>query len=196
MNLNAIRDFVTREHPRFLCEADGGQTYVAQLEHRITAPTESDLDAIPAPQAQLKALYSQFGSLRLYCDTRSTSCAFYLAKPSEWSQLKQEFMGWIKMLGTDDRHQLPDWIESCITFGEIPETGNYLLLPTEGNDSGKVYLFEHDGFVFQEEARDLASFMDSVTTPNESLFEKIRANTCYSDGETATQWLVAGYEDG
>jgi hypothetical protein len=199
MNLTAIKGFLSRENPRFICRAgpgdDAGEPYVAHLEHRVTPP-ESDCSVVASVGLDdLTAFYGEFGSVRLYCDTNSSSSAFYLASPPEWDQLKKEFLRWIRMLGTDDRNQLPDWVENCVVFGEIPETGHYLMTPVEGSDSGKVYRFEHEGFLFEEIAADLGGFLDAITTPTEDLFRKIRTHTCYSDGETATQWLVVAYED-
>ena len=36
----------------------------------------------------------------------------------------------------------------CMVVGEVPHSGNYLLMPTTGPDAGKAYEFEHDGFEF------------------------------------------------
>jgi hypothetical protein len=83
-----------------------------------------------------------------------------------------------------------------VVFGEIPETGNYLMMPTMGSDAGKVFLFDHESCDFDEEAPDLETYLTFITSPGEALFRKIRSHTRYSDGETATQWLVQEYASG
>ena len=52
------------------------------------------------------------------------------------------------------------------------------------------------GVATEEEAPDLSSYLAMITTPDKDLLRRIRANTRYSDGETATQWLVQEYLTG
>ena len=200
MNLSAIKDFLNHENPRFICtaEPDGSShdSFTAQVEHRMTEPEGDDLQSLAGGLDQLIELYSTFGSLRLYCDAKSSSSAFYLAKPSEWRQLRQEFLSWIRMLGAEQERPMPEWTETSVVFGEIPETGNYLMMPQSGSDAGKVFLFDHESCDFEEEAPDLAAYITALTSPGDALFRKIRSNTRYSDGETATQWLVQDYASG
>jgi hypothetical protein len=106
-------------------------------------------------------------------------------------------MGWIRMLHDEETHgALPDWLPSVLVFGEIPETSNYLMMPTEGSEAGKVFMFDHKSFMFLEKAPDFGSFLTWITTPSPELFEEIRRHTQYSDGETATKWLVEDYAYG
>ena len=196
MNLNAIKDFLTRDKPRFICTAEGSEgeaTYTAWIEHHATDPGAADVALLSEAPESLRSFFSEFGSLRLYCDAHSSSSAFYLARPSEWAQLQQEFLNWIRMLSADGQSMVPDWVEDCVVFGEIPETGNYLIMPRQGPEAGKVYLFDCQAFDFVEEAPDLSAYLLAITTPDEALYEKIRQHTRYSDGETATQWLVREY---
>ena len=96
MNLDALKDFLAHDSPRFTCtaEPDGVShgEYTALIEHRGTSPAGDDLQTLAGGLDQLIEFYSTFGSLRLYCDTNSSSSAFYFAKPSEWTQLQQEFL--------------------------------------------------------------------------------------------------------
>ncbi len=206
MDLKKLEDFLARENQRFTCYAAAttdvdAEKFSAQIEHQVGLSLTGDDQAVLEEQgghiAQLVAFYTEFPSLRLYCDTNSSSSAFYLARPRKWGQLKQEFMGWIRMLHDEDTHgALPDWLGSTLVFGEIPETSNYLLMPTEGDEAGKVFMFEHSSFSFSEQAPDFESFLARLTTPNRALFQEIRRYTQYSDGETATKWLVEDYAYG
>ncbi|MDJ0879968.1 MAG: hypothetical protein QNI86_15215 [Halieaceae bacterium] len=206
MDLKKLEDFLARENQRFVCYAAattevGAEKFTAQIEHQVglslTGDDQGVLEEQGGHMAQLVAFYTEFPSLRLYCDTNSSSSAFYLARPRKWDQLKQEFMGWVRMLHDEDSHgTLPDWLGSTLVFGEIPESSNYLLMPTEGNDAGKVFMFEHSTFTFSELGADFGSFLEKITNPNQALYEQIRRYTQYSDGETATKWLVEDYAYG
>ena len=69
-------------------------------------------------------------------------------------------------------------------------------MPTEGDDAGKVFMFEHSSFEFLERSTNFERFVDKITNPSPQLFEEIRRYTQYSDGETATKWLVEDYAFG
>lgn len=206
MDLKKLEDFLARENQRFTCYAAATtdvdhEKFSAQIEHQVGLSLTGDDQAVLEEQGghmgQLVAFYTEFPSLRLYCDTNSSSSAYYLARPRKWDQLKQEFMGWVRMLHDEGSHgALPDWLASTLVFGEIPETSNYLLMPTEGDEAGKVFMFEHATFSFTEQATNFASFLEKITTPNKGLYEEIRRYTQYSDGETATKWLVEDYAYG
>ena len=101
------------------------------------------------------------------------------------------------MLHDEETHgALPDWLETALVFGEIPESSNYLLMPTEGDEVGKVFMFEHHNFSFIEKSTNFDRFVSRITNPTPELFEEIRRYTQYSDGETATKWLVEDYAFG
>ncbi len=206
MNLKHLEDFLAHENQRFVCHAaaaadDATEQFTVQIEHVVGASlTGDDQQALEAQHNacdQLVAFYREFPSLRLYCDTNSSSSAFYLARPRKWDQLKQELLSWIRMLHDEDTHgALPGWLDSAVVFGEIPEASNYLVMPTEGDDASKVFLFEHGTLTFSEQAGDFPGYVEMITTPTASLLAEIRKHTQYSDGSTATKWLVAEFAYG
>lgn len=104
--------------------------------------------------AGLQDFYSTFSQLTLYLDEASGDAAFHIAHPSQWPELDDEFRPWIE---ADD--DLPEWIEDCLVIGEVPHSGNYLLVPTTGPEAGKVFEFEHDGFEFIELGTSLPDFV-------------------------------------
>ena len=65
---------------------------------------------------------------------------------------------------------------------------------TKGDNKGKVFQFEHDGFEFVEMGKDLYSFIDKIATVTEELVDDILGHTRYSDGKTDVQWLAQMYE--
>ncbi|MEM0952757.1 MAG: hypothetical protein AAGI24_01345 [Pseudomonadota bacterium] len=206
MDLKQLEDFLARENQRFICYAaasadEPAEKFQAQIEHVVGASLTGDDQQALALQAgavqQLDAFYHEFPSLRLYCDTNSSSSAFYLARPRKWEQLKQELMSWVRMLHDEATHgALPDWLDNAVVFGEIPEASNYLLMPTTGPDAGKVFLFEHQTQSFTEQAEDFLSYLAKITSPSPVLLSEIRKHTQYSDGSTATKWLVEHFAYG
>ena len=133
MSLNKLKDFLAQNNQRFICSDGGSGQYEAAVEHRSDpALTEREMKSLKervGPLEELVEFYSAYGSLRLYCDVNSSSSAFYIARPGEWDQLKQECRSWVTMLGGSD---VPDWFDAAIVIGEIPEAGNYLLVATSG----------------------------------------------------------------
>ena len=206
MDLTKLKAFLARENQRFICHdtgwpEPGPDRFVAYIEHRSTPPVdEVTLKSIKEHYGNLDQLvefYSEIGSLRLYCDTNSVESAFYIAQPGEWAQLAGMLNSWLESLNEEEARELiPEWIPDSIVFGEIPESGNYLIMPCTGEDTGKIFEFEHDGFEFLEEAKDLSSFIDKVISPTDKLIRRIRSHTRYSDMETDIQWLAEKYEYG
>ena len=89
---------------------------------------------------------------------------------------------------------LPSWIEDYVVIGEIPNSGNYFLVPLKAPETGCVYEFEHDGFEFIKQADNVAEFIAKLCTVTDVLISEIRGHTRYFDGKTNTQWLADRYE--
>ena len=88
---------------------------------------------------------------------------------------------------------MPAWIDSFVVVGEVPNSGNYFLVPLEGDDRGKVFEFEHDGFEFIERGSTFAGFVEQISTVNEALLAEILGHTRYADGQSSVQWLCEQY---
>lgn len=74
----------------------------------------------------------------------------------------------------------------------MPGAGNYLIVPIEGKEKGKV--FECDGFEFIEVGENLGSFISHISNPTLDLVLNIASHTRFFDGKTDTQWLPKRYE--
>ncbi len=206
MDLTKLKEFLARENQRFICHdtgwpEPGPDRYIAYIEHRSTPPVDdATLKLIQTQYQSLDQLiefYSEIGSLQLYCDTNSEDSAFYIAHPAEWDELAIMLNLWFESLSEEETMELiPDWVPDSVVFGEIPGSGNYLLMPSTGKEAGKVIEFEHDGFEFVEEAKDLSSFLENVISPTDSLIKRIRSHTRYSDTKSEIQWLAESYEYG
>jgi hypothetical protein len=205
-----LDNLLKRKNQRFICidtgwPKPGPDRHIAQITHETTPPLskeeiaklKSQLPEVP----KLVDLYSSYGSIRLYCDSvfyapwDRYSSAFYIAHPDEWPDLKDYFSGWLDDLSEEEEQEfLPDWIEDYVVIGEIPNSGNYFLVPLQGMEAGCVYEFEHDGFEFIKQADTLTDFIVKLCTVTDSLISEIRGHTRYFDGKTDTQWLAERYE--
>lgn len=142
--------------------------------------------------------YQRYSDVNLFQDPVSGDTAYYIASPERWSRLKQEFAPWIEGVDpNDDEDLLPTWIDSYCVVGERPGTGNYYLLPTEGESSGCVFEFEHDGFDFIQLSEDFPSFVDYLVTVDEDQLENIASAARFMDPDSPmTQWIISAYSDG
>jgi hypothetical protein len=208
---SSLRALLKRKNQRFVCTNGGWpsgirEEFVAQLCHDVTPALDDRALAAVAKQTgdipQLLEFYRHWGSARLYRDTIPKwfesqmyyAAAFYIAPPQEWAYQRMAFQDWLANLSADEeRELLPDWINAYVVIGEIPNSGNSLLVPLEGVDKGKVFEFEHDGFEFIERGKDFAEFVDWLCTVDEELLGDISCHTCYTDGTTEAQWMCRAY---
>ena len=79
-------------------------------------------------------------------------------------------------------------------IGEVPNSGNYFMVPLCGEDIGKVFEFEHDGFEFIEAGTSFSDFLNGKSVVTDELLQEILGHTRYSDGVSDTQWLCESYQ--
>lgn len=203
-----LEELLRRKNQRFVCTdtgwpKPGPDRYTASIEHDVGPP--ADAGALKSVIEQVGDLpeiiefYRRFGCVRLYRDTVyaepvGSASAYFIAPPEAWPELREGFEGWLEDLDEEEELELlPSWIENYVVIGEIPNSGNYLLVPLIGPDRGKLFEFEHDGFEFIERGVTLASFLEFVSTVTDGLLAEISSHTRYSDGHTDTQWLCREY---
>jgi hypothetical protein len=203
-----FEELLNRKNQRFICidtgwPEPGPERHTARIEHDVgPAIDEATLAAVSAQVGDLPELiefYRRFGSARLYRDTIACGpigydSAFYIAPPDTWPELREYFEGWLEGLDEDEKDELlPDWIGDYVVIGEVPSSGNYFLVPLAGPDRGKVFGFDHDGFEFVERGKNLADFLNTISTVTDGLLSEILSHTRYYDGKTDTQWLCQSY---
>lgn len=200
--LQSLETLLARRNQRFVCVGTGwpepGQKkFTAEIVHYTEPPLGNvqieQLKRLFPDIPQLAEFYSHFGRIHLFVDPIGGDAACYLGSPDEWHALRKHFQMWPDSLTEDESDLLPDWLENSLTIGEIPTTGNYYLMPTRGEHTGKVFLFDHDGFEFNERGGDLGEFLKRISTVDEAFVTELSGHTRYSDGETDTQWLAKEY---
>lgn len=193
----ALATLLQRKNQRIICTdtgwpEPGPDRHVAVIRHDVGPPLNArslqELQTQFGDIPELMEFYRRYGTIRLYCDTIGDASAFFIAPPEMWPELREYFEGWIDGLDDDERVELiPDWIADYIVIGEVPNSGNYFLMPLAGTDRGKIFEFEHDGFEFIERGANMAEFVDSISTINEALLDEILGHTRYSDGKSSIQ---------
>lgn len=157
--LEQLRSEVEAHSGQFRCSEihQEKNSKTVQFQHVATPPGDSStVPDVPG----LSDFYCTFGELTLYLEEQSGDAAYFLASPSQWQELESDFRPWLEGIGQEETDEyLPDWTSDCIVIGEIPRSGNYLLVPTAGPEAGKVIEFEHDGFEFIELGTSLADFV-------------------------------------
>jgi hypothetical protein len=199
--LESLETLLARRNQRFVCVDAGGPDAVSGIfTASIVHHTEPPLGQVQLDQLgrlfgdipQLTELYGRFGSVRLYVDSTGGDSAYYIATPDEWHGLKKHFEDWLEIVD-DDEDRLPTWLDEYLVIGEVPASGNYYIVPTKGEELGKVFHFDHDGFEFTEVGVDISAFLEHISTVDEALIREIRSHTRYSDGDTEIQWLAREY---
>lgn len=144
----------------------------------------------------LAAFYSTFNTLRMYFDEESGESAFYIGSPSQWDEFRDQFESWIEGMDDDEMEEcVPSWAKDCLVVGEVPRSGNYLLVATSGPEAGSVFEFEHDGFEFIELADSLPNFVHKMLAPKSRDLTEIASHMRFIVGDCSRQWWIKEMRD-
>ncbi len=163
-------------------------TKTVSFQHEYASPASHK--EIPE-LGKLHDFYATFGSLLLYSCAKSNDAAVYIGAPDEWASLRTNFNGWIEDLSEEERSDyLPEWVDTCIVIGEIPRTGNYLLMATAGVEAGRIFEFEHDGFEFIELAQDIEEYIYKMLKPDGPALVGIASHMRFIEADASSQWWI------
>jgi hypothetical protein len=188
------KDKITSHSGQFLCVEIGHEVNqkLVSFRHLGTEPDGAFIPDVPG----LRAFYATFSSLLLFNEPESDESAFYIATPNQWQQLDEIFEPWIADVAEDEIEEyLPSWIDSRLVIGEIPASGNFLMVPTIGDDAGKVFEFEHDGFEFIERGWNLLDFVEKALNPDSSTLTAMASHLRFMTEESSTQWWIKELRD-
>lgn len=195
MALSELRNAIDRHSGTFHCVEIGAETRtkVVHFAHRHEPASSLHPDFSFEP---LRAFYETFAHLTLYHDPASGEAAFHIAAPDQWEELDVCFRPWLGGIDEEEeRDLLPDWIGDCLVIGEIPQSGNYLLVPVAGECRGFVFEFEHDGFEFIERASTIEQFVLSALELDESSLTRMASHLRFIEDDPAAQWWIGEMRD-
>ena len=206
-----LQSLLSHHLPRLVCVPASGYG-TTETEHTVFIDHEAspplDAGAVRELRAQfgdlphLLAFYECYGSARLFRDLKAQkgigrASAYYIAPPDAWPELRSDLTDWFADLSEEETEELlPDWISDCVVVGEIPNSGNYFLVPLVGENRGHVFEFEHDGFEFIERGENFEDFVESLASVEPEHLRTIGGHTRYTDGSTEAQWMPVAYEHG
>jgi hypothetical protein len=166
---------------------------VVDFRHLVSPPLGSV--SLP-PIGRLADFYGTFGSIVFYADEKTGDAAAHIASPNEWSSLRDYFSGWFEDIPDDEREEyLPPWIDTCLVIGEMPRTGNYIVMPTEGEEVGRVFEFDHDGLEFTEQASDLVDYAHRILDLDGSRLTEFASHMRFIEGDRMIQWWIDEMRD-
>lgn len=204
MPLTDLHRAISEHTGQFTCERlrKPAETRVVTFKHLIQPPAaldEAAQAAIP-DVGQLRAFYATFGALMLYHDAQSGEAARYIAPTAEWTSLHDGFAGWTQDLSDKEikeerANTLPPWVEHCVVIGEVPRTGNYILVATDGESAGQVFEFDNNGLVFTRKANDIVAYVEQLLTPDAAGLTEIASHMRFTDKNYGTQWHIVEMRD-
>jgi plasmid stabilization system protein ParE len=195
LKLDQLFDAVISHRGQFLCEEihQEKNTKVVEFSHRV-APAVANV-GVPNV-GRLQDFYDTFSSIVFFVDERSGDAGKHIASPDQWAELDEEFRGWIDHFSEEEREEyLPEWVDTCLVIGEEPRTGNYLLMATSGEDEGKVILFDHDGYEFIEEAKDIIAYVEYMLAPDNQLLVGMASHMRFIEDDQPVQWWIRELRD-
>lgn len=195
MELTELKQTVSEHFGVFHCVTRGGASDSKQANFKHSYDPPGSVTAVP-DLGKLKEFYSTFGNLTLYHHKESGDAAFFLANPDQWETLQEHFLDWTENLDEEDQEELiPDWVSACVVVGEIPESGNYLLMSTSGDMKGHVFEFEHDGFEFRELGSNISEFVTNMLTPDSEALTNMASHMTFIEGNSIEQWWIEEMRD-
>ncbi len=195
MHQTDLQQAIDDHRGTFDCEALSAPATTRQIafRHHATAPRGHDtLPDVPG----LRDFYRHVGSVLFYADAGSGEAALWIAPPSEWAALQAHFNEWTADLDADERaDSIPGGLDTAQVIGEEPGTGNYLLIATGGTAAGHVFLFDHDGFEFTEQAPDLVSYAWKLLDPDDSALLAMATHLRFIRDDDPRQWWIRELRD-
>ncbi len=195
MKLSELEKSVLEHRGEFLCERihHEEEKKTVHFTHSVNPPGgQTDLPDV----GRLGDFYETFGSILFYHDVKSGDAGKYIAHPTQWVDLHGAFSAWIEDLTEEERSEcVPSWVGSCLVIGETPQSGNYILVPTVGSEAGHVFEFDHDGFVFTDEAENIVEYVKKLLKPDSSALNEIASHMRFIERDPMVQWWIRELRD-
>lgn len=183
-----LADAIRTHAGEFECrEIDGAGRKTVAFRHVATPPGE--VDELP-DVGRLREFYGIFGSVLFYADEATGDAARQLAAPDAWAELDEHFRDWLF-----DDEDLPEWVENCLVIGETPHSGNYILLAVDGDEAGRVFEFDHDGFEFTEAGADVVAYAAAMLRPDDARLTDFASHLRFIDADSDAQWWIESMRD-
>lgn len=181
----------------FRCEAAGGAggEFIVTTKSEILPPAcDSEIqdikDRLKEHSLEFIEFYRRYGGISFHSECANGASTLCVHPVQNWDRLFSEMAEWFEMVDEDELEESGiDWIENCIVFGEVPNSGNYFLMPLTGSENGKVIYQDHDGFEPEVYANSFNDFLVKFLSQPIEQVERLGCYTRYSDGKNQKQWM-------
>ena len=68
-------------------------------------------------------------------------------------------------------------------------------MPTEGESAGRVFVFDHDGYEFVEEANDIVAYVEYMLKPDNQLLVNLATHMRFIEEGAKYQWWILELRD-
>ena len=179
-----LRELVGAGRGRLLTEADPRREMpppVVEVRNRLgTEPARSELEslerALNGASKSLLEFYRHHNGVDLLCDIEDEGSGLFFYPIDEMEDERSWMLDWFEGCGPATQKiqrggrleilGLPSWLDSSIVFGGFGFAPERFLIPTEGELTGRVFLFDHDPHGLFEVASSFEEFVaDLAETP-------------------------------
>lgn len=184
--IDLLYKFTKQTNPR-LVTSGGIELHV---KHVFESSAESgDLDhfsnSLKGTSLELLELYRRSDGARLLARVDDEHDCFYFIPIDEMAREKKELEEWMTIgiepedyneeVGDDfplTIHGIPTWWESAIVFAGIGYAPERFYLAVEGEHSGKVFIFEHDGGYSELVCNHIGDFIKMICEDTANFCDK------------------------
>jgi hypothetical protein len=148
-----------------------------------------------AAEGGIADFYARHDGATLYANRRSKTAGIRLFPISMWDKATRRF----NKDRTSQAEDLDDWGRrqralpnlDGVVIGEIPRSGNYLIVRLSGKHRGGIFYANHDdsGSACKPLARNFAALLDRIAADPAKFLCDMGGYTRFSDGKTDTQWI-------
>ena len=209
MNLDDFEAHLNHIAPGFRCyecgDRDEKLVFIARVDNRIRPAANASMlvlmeHLLGSVSEAMKPFYMKHDGVLMYDDRLETkwsggvfrSAGMKFFPVENWEQTTQDMQDMLSDMGwkTDDT---PNGMIRGVAFGEIPHSGNYFAVETEGTNVGKVFYIDHDDCQGEPIAQSFQEFLDSIVLDPVDFMNRHGCYTSYSDGITDIQWIPQQY---
>ena len=152
MKTQKFNEFLGQSDPSFWCVASGDQSkssILVKVTHEINPPPSPDefakLAELPKQVSeQLEDFYRERNGFTLYQDTLFEAAGIRVFQINEWEEKATEMREWYEDLSAEED---VDSVIDGLVIGEVPQSGNYFVMPRRGLQIGKVFYVDQDGWI-------------------------------------------------
>ena len=177
--------------PAFECYYAGDKleklSLIAKVINRLGVPATVE-DVRLAKELSLNvskdfiSLIKLHNGVELFCDERSDAVGIEFYRVQDWERMTEELHSSLSEMSHEEGDL--DWAKNLLAFGEIPHSGNYFAIQTQGDLAGSIYYVDHDDYRTEPFVDSFDELMGKIASdPPQFMYDR----GCYIATLTAKQ---------